>query len=69
MRCRCKHRGCWRVTARKCNYSAFNGYRWSPSDYSEVICDVTAGGCGARWRTKAAYVYEIPDADWVPRGG
>jgi hypothetical protein len=36
----------------RCNYSAFNGYRYTPSDYSLVKC-VT---CNTSWRTKAAYV-------------
>jgi hypothetical protein len=59
MRCRCGKRECWRVSAYKCNHSAFSGYRRTPSDYSEVVCSVLMGGCGARWRTKAAYVEDI----------
>jgi hypothetical protein len=47
------------VTQYKCNHSAFNGYRRTPSDYSEVACLGSLGGCGARWRTKAAYVEDI----------
>lgn len=50
----------WRVTARRCNYSAFNGYHWTPSDYSEVRCSA----CRVSWRTKAAYVDKLPDAHW-----
>lgn len=46
------------MTARKGNRSAFNGYRWTPSDYSEVRCTV----CGRSWRTKAKYVDALPDA-------
>lgn len=46
------------VVDRLCNYSAFNGYRWTPSDYSCVRCLT----CGARWRTRAAYVADLPDA-------
>lgn len=42
----------WVVRDRHCNHSAFNGYRYTPSDYSSVVCY----GCGATWRTKAAYV-------------
>lgn len=42
----------WVVLHYKCNYSAFNGYRYTPSKYSEVRCTV----CGVRWRTTAAYV-------------
>lgn len=49
----------WYVTVRKANYSAFNGGRRTPSDYSEVRCFK----CGARWRTKAAYVDELPDEE------
>jgi hypothetical protein len=45
------------VTARLRNYSAFNGYHCTPSDYSEVRCLAT----GARWRTKAAYVDRLRD--------
>lgn len=51
------------VTARRCNYSAFNGYHRTRSDYSEVTCAVTR----LRWRTKSAYVDRLPDAnqaDW-----
>ena len=47
----------WRVVARKGNRSAFNGYRWQPSDYSEVVCL----SCGVMGRTKAQYVDEIED--------
>lgn len=42
----------WRVVDYKCNYSAFNGYKRTPSDYSEVECL----SCGARGRTKANFV-------------
>lgn len=47
----------WRVIDRRCNYSAFNGYRWTPSDYSCLVCLE----CGHVWRTKAAYVYSLND--------
>jgi hypothetical protein len=60
--CKCGKRDAWRVTARLCNYSAFNGYRWTPSEYSEVECASHLGGCGARWRTKALYVGGLPNA-------
>lgn len=60
MTCRCGRRDAWRVTAYRCNYSAFNGYHYTPSDYSEVTCSEDAGGCGRRWRTKARYVEELP---------
>lgn len=47
------------VTVRKCNYSAFNGYRRTPSDYSEIVC-LRPGCLGVR-RTKAKYVDQLPD--------
>jgi hypothetical protein len=46
------------VTQRLCNYSAFNGYHYTRSDYSTVRCAV----CGSHWRTKADYVSSLPDA-------
>lgn len=57
--CRCtgeERRRRWRVVQYHCNYSAFSGYHYTPSDYSLVTCD----GCGARWRTKAKYVETLP---------
>lgn len=45
----------WRVVHYKCNYSAFSGYKKTPSDYSALRCTK----CGARWRTNAAYVSSI----------
>jgi hypothetical protein len=50
--------GAWVVEIRKANYSAFNGGRRTPSDYSQVRCTA----CPAVWRTKAAYVDRLPDA-------
>lgn len=50
------HRKSWRVDVRRANFSAFNGYRRTWSPYSQVRC----GDCGAVWRTKAAYVDELP---------
>ena len=47
----------WVVLQRNGNYSAFNGYHWTPSDYSAVQCHV----CGAIWRTKADFVLSLPD--------
>jgi hypothetical protein len=47
----------WVVIVRKGNYSAFNGYRFTLSDYSEVYCK----SCRALGRTKAKYVDELPD--------
>lgn len=52
------HQDLWKVTVRKANYSAFNGGRRTPSDYSEVHCPA----CPRAWRTKAAYVDRLPDA-------
>jgi hypothetical protein len=57
--CRCGKRDAWYVTAYRCNHSAFNGYRYTPSDYSEVECRSIYGGCGVRWRTKARYADEV----------
>lgn len=47
----------WLVTQRYCNHSAFNGYQYTPSEYSTVICET----CGAAGRTKALYVAELAD--------
>lgn len=47
---------CWQY---KCNFSAFNGYKRTPSDYSLVHCTV----CGGLWRTKAAWAGQIPQGD------
>ena len=47
-----------RVVTRYGNYSAFNGYRFTSSDYSSCRCEV----CGTYWRTNAAYVEVVPDA-------
>lgn len=48
----------WRVAQRRQNRSAFNGYRPTPSAYSEVVCLV----CEARWRTRAGYVHLLADS-------
>lgn len=45
------------VRVRCANYSAFNGYHWTPSDWSLVECE-----CGIGWRTKARYVSSLPDS-------
>lgn len=62
------HRKNWVVTVRNANYSAFNGYHRTPSDYSEVHCidpehtsEQPPMGSSI-WRTKAAYVDDLPDA-------
>lgn len=46
---------------RRANYSTFNGRRRTPSAYSQVSC----GECGRWWRTKAAYVDDLPN---TPQG-
>lgn len=47
----------WRVLQRRCNHSAFNGYHETPSEYSTIQCL----RCGAAWRTKASYVWQLAD--------
>ena len=54
-----QHRPWWVVIQRGYNMSAFNGYRRTPSDYSLIRC--TFATCHAVWRTKAAYVGDLPD--------
>lgn len=54
--CKVKDRKNWRVSAYRCNYSAFNGYARTPSQYSGLYCTK----CRGVWRTKAAYVDELP---------
>lgn len=66
MGCRCnapreERKKNWVVTARNKNYSAFNGYKATFSNYSEIRCTC----CGAIWRTKADYVNSLPN---VPKG-
>lgn len=58
--CKCRPRRLW-IIQYQCNHSAFNGYRWTPSDYSTVICRT----CKTVWRTKAAYV-DGPEATMAP---
>ncbi len=50
----------WVVIQRMCNYSAFNGYHYTPSDYSSLNCH----SCGAVWRTKAKYVDDIKSGNF-----
>lgn len=62
MGCRCpgplpERKTRWIVTTREGNRSAFNGRRFTHSAYSEVVCL----RCVNTWRTKAAYVSELPD--------
>lgn len=54
------HRPYWVVVQRNYNQSAFSGYKKTHSEYSLVRCQV--GGCRSAWRTKAAYVSDLPDA-------
>lgn len=54
----------WRVLTREGNYSAFNGYRFTPSNYSSVTCI----RCHCVWRTKAPYVAQLVDATLAERG-
>lgn len=59
---RCPRKGCRStrvvVVTRKANYSAFNGYHWTPSDYSALRCLE----CRYPWRSKADGVDAVPDA-------
>lgn len=47
---------CWQY---KCNFSAFNGYHYTPSDYSLVYCTA----CRGLWRTKAAWAGQLPQGE------
>jgi phosphoribosyl 1,2-cyclic phosphodiesterase len=49
----------WEVTQFKCNHSAFNGYKQTPSAYSQIHCTV----CGCWWRTKSRVVYSLMAKD------
>ncbi len=49
----------WYVWKRHFNNSRFHG-GYQASDYSAVACQA----CGASWRTKAAYVDDLPDGDY-----
>jgi hypothetical protein len=51
------HKPHWVVWMRKHNRSAFNGYRYAPSAYSLIQCPV----CLSLWRSKAAFVDQLPD--------
>ena len=63
LNCRRAHQAWWEVIARNGNRSAFNGYHWTPSDYSAVRC----GHCGRVWRTNANYVRHLPNAERTTR--
>jgi hypothetical protein len=47
----------WEIWQYRCNHSAFNGYHYTPSDYSTIVCN--ADGCVGCWRTKADFVFEL----------
>ena len=61
--CRREHRESWAVVQYRGNASAFNGYRWQPSDYSGIRCNA----CGRYWRTRAAYVDDLPSQEEYER--
>lgn len=46
----------WGVSDYKSNHSAFNGYRSTSSNYSQVHCL----SCRATWRSKGRYVDSLP---------
>lgn len=48
----------WICTDYKVNYSAFNGYKPTSSDYSAFRCN----RCGASWRSKMAVQWPISAA-------
>lgn len=56
--CAREHRASWWVAVREGNSSAFNGYHFTRSAWSECRC----GACHRRWRTKAGYVRDLPDS-------
>lgn len=68
MRCpRCKSTNI-AVVMYKCNYSAFNGYRRTSSDYSLIRCQEP--NCCGTWRSKAKGVDCLPlDRQVTRRGG
>lgn len=49
-------------TPRNTSCSAFNGYRPAWSAFSWVECRV----CGSAWKTKGAFVDDLPDCDFAP---
>lgn len=57
---RCKYTGTEKlvVETRMCNYSKFNGSRYTPSSYSGIRCL----NCRYPWRTRAAWVDDLRDA-------
>jgi hypothetical protein len=59
MKCAREHRDSWLVVQYHCNFSAFNGYRKTYSDYSGIRCMQ----CNRFWRTKAAYVESLSSTE------
>lgn len=54
----------WFVIQRRCNHSAFNGYHYTPSDYSTVACSGPGShgsGCTMILRSKSKFVSSLPD--------
>lgn len=45
----------WSVIQYKYNQSAFNGYKYTPSDWSGLRCN----RCKAHWRSRAEYVDKL----------
>jgi len=45
----------WAILTYRGNFSAFNGYKFAPSDYSCIQCKK----CSSVWRTKASYVEQL----------
>jgi hypothetical protein len=62
-----EHRPRWYAPEPYSNRSAFNGYHWTPSDYSAVFCPLCPAQTGY-WRTKADYVATLPTSDPGPAG-
>ena len=50
------------VIARRSNHSAFNGYHFTPSNFSHIVC--TRKGCCGNRRSDAPYVENLPDGVW-----
>lgn len=59
--CICKDKRNWRVIHRNHNHSSFESppYAEHRSDYSLILC--FDEGCNGNFRSKADYVYSIPD--------
>ena len=53
----------WVISQYRCNHSAYNGYRRTPSEWSRLTCrNEHCDGCG---RSKAAYVDDL----YILQGG